>query len=268
MSHGRKAAERLSGKIVFITGASSGIGEATALEYLEATEGNIKLILTARRLARLQKLQEQILTKYPNAKVHIGELDVTQLDQVKPFLEGLPDEFKDIDILINNAGKALGTDQVGDIPLSDVTETIQTNVVGLINVTQAVLPIFKKKNSGDIVNLGSIAGSEAYPNGSIYCASKFAVRAFSDSLRKELINTKIRVILVAPGMVNTEFSLVRFKGDAEKADNVYRGVEPLYADDIADLIVYTTSRKSNVVITDSLVFPTAQASAQHIYRRD
>ncbi|CUS20321.1 LAQU0S01e03994g1_1 [Lachancea quebecensis] len=266
MSQGRRAAERLAGKTVFITGASAGIGQATAQEYLEASEGKIKLILAARRLEKLEEIKAQVSKEFPEAQVHIGQLDVTQTDKIQPFVDNLPEEFKDIDILINNAGKALGSDPVGTIDPSDIQGMIQTNVIGLINVTQAVLPIFKAKNSGDIVNLGSVAGREAYPTGSIYCATKHAVRAFTQSLRKELINTKIRVIEVAPGNVETEFSLVRYKGDTEKAKKVYEGTQPLYADDIADLIVYATSRKPNTVIADVLVFASNQASPYHIYR--
>lgn len=266
MSQGRKAAERLAGKTIFITGASAGIGQATALEYLDASNGNVKLILAARRLNKLEELKEKIGKEYPSAKVFIGKLDVTETKSIRPFLDNLPEEFKDIDILINNAGKALGSDPVGNIAAEDIQGMIDTNVIALINVTQAVLPIFKAKNSGDIVNLGSVAGREAYPTGAIYCATKHAVRAFTQSLRKELINTGIRVIEIAPGNVETEFSLVRYKGDSDRAKNVYAGTTPLYADDIADLIVYSTSRKPNTVIADVLVFATNQASPFHIYR--
>lgn len=268
MSQGRKAAERLANKTILITGASAGIGQATALEYLDASNGKIKLILAARRLDKLEELKEKINNEYPEAKVHISQLDVTETEKIQPFLDNLPEEFKDIDILINNAGKALGSDPVGNIKMEDIKGMIDTNVLALINITQAVLPIFRAKNSGDIVNLGSIAGREAYPTGAIYCASKHAVRAFTQSLRKELVNTNIRVIEIAPGNVETEFSLVRYKGDADRAKQVYKGTTPLYADDIADLIVYTTSRKPNTVIADVLVFASNQASPYHIYRGD
>ncbi|SCW01755.1 LAFE_0E06546g1_1 [Lachancea fermentati] len=266
MSQGRKAAERLAGKTIFITGASAGIGQATALEYCDASNGKIKLILAARRLEKLEELKSKINKEYPEAQVYIGKLDVTETEKIPIFLKSLPEEFKDIDILINNAGKALGSDPVGNINPTDIEGMMNTNVLGLINVTQAVLPIFKAKNSGDIVNLGSVAGREAYPTGAIYCATKHAVRAFTQSLRKELINTNIRVIEIAPGNVETEFSLVRYKGDSERAKKVYEGTTPLYADDIADLIVYATSRKPNTVIADVLVFASNQASPYHIYR--
>lgn len=266
MSQGRKAAERLANKTILITGASAGIGLATALEYLDASNGNIKLILTARRVEKLTELKNKIVKDYPNAKVLASKLDVSATETVEPFIKNLPTDFKDIDILINNAGLALGSDKVGNIDINDIKGMIDTNVVGLINLTQAVLPIFKKKNSGDIVNLGSVAGRDAYPTGSIYCATKFAVRAFTESLRRELIDTKIRVILIAPGIVETEFSMVRYKGDSERAGDVYKGVTPLFADDVADLIVYSTSRKQNTVIADTLIFPTSQGSAFHIHR--
>ncbi|CAI4048732.1 hypothetical protein SKDZ_13G3520 [Saccharomyces kudriavzevii ZP591] len=266
MSQGRKAAERLVGKTVLITGASAGIGKATTLEYLNASNGEMKLILAARRLEKLEELKKAIDEEFPNAKVHAAQLDITEAGKIKPFIANLPEEFKDIDILVNNAGKALGTDRVGEIATQDIQDVFDTNVTALINVTQAVLPIFQAKNSGDIVNLGSVAGREAYPTGSIYCASKFAVGAFTDSLRKELINTKIRVILIAPGLVETEFSLVRYRGNEDQAKNVYKGTTPLMADDVADLIVYATSRKQNTVIADALIFPTNQASPSHIFR--
>ncbi|CCD27291.1 oxidoreductase NDAI_0K01000 [Naumovozyma dairenensis CBS 421] len=267
MSQGRKAAERLSGKTIFITGASAGIGHATAVEYMDASNGEVKLILTARRLQKLQTIKDELLKHYPQGKIFIAMLDVSQLDTIEPFLKSLPDEFKDIDILVNNAGKALGSDLVGNIDVNDIKGMMDTNVLGLINITQVVLKnVFQKKNSGDIVNIGSVAGRDAYPTGSIYCASKFAVRAFTESLRRELINTKIRVILIAPGIVETEFSMVRYKGDTDRAKSVYEGVNPLLPEDVADLIVYTTSRKSNTVIADTLIFPTSQGSAFHVSR--
>jgi 3-hydroxy acid dehydrogenase/malonic semialdehyde reductase len=268
MSFGAAALQRLTGKTIFITGASSGIGKATALEYANASEGSVKLILAARRLERLQQVEKELKTKYPNLSIFIKELDVSVPGSINPFLESLPQEFKDIDILVNNAGKALGNDKVGNIKQEDISETFDTNVIGLISITQAVLKIFQAKNSGDIVQLGSIAGRDPYPGGSIYCASKAALRSFTEALRKELINTKIRVIEVQPGAVETEFSIVRNYGDKAKADAIYKGREPLYADDIAELIVFATSRKQNTVLAEMLVFPSDQASASHVYRRE
>lgn len=268
MSSGKRAYEQLKDKVVLITGASAGIGMATAVEYMDVSKGTCKLVLVARRLDKLQSLKDKILEEYPEAQIHIEELDVTQLDKVKPFLQQLPTQFRDIDILVNNAGKALGSDPVGEIDIEDVQSMIDCNVVALINMTQAVLPLMKVKNSGDIVNIGSVAGLEPYPTGSIYCSTKFAVRAFTDSLRKELINTGIRAILIAPGIVETEFSMVRYRGDTERAASVYDKMIPLEPQDVADLIVYTTSRRSNMVVAEALVFPTGQASPFHIHRTD
>lgn len=267
MSFGTKAAERLANKIVLITGASSGIGAATAKEFALAANGNIKLILTARRQERLAELASELTKKYSPIKIHTAKLDVSDTASITPFITGLPKEFSDIDVLINNAGKALGKDNVGDIALEDIHGMVQTNVLGLIAMTQAVIPIFKKKNAGDIVNIGSIAGREPYPGGSIYCATKSAVRFFSHSLRKELINTSIRVLEVDPGAVETEFSVVRFHGDKAAADKVYEGTTPLTAEDIAEVIVFGCTRRQNTVIAETLVFPSHQAGSAHIYKR-
>lgn len=268
VSFANKAAERLAGKTILITGASAGIGEATAREFADVSFGNVKLILTARRKEKLDDLKRQLTEQYPNIEVYAAELDVSKLDTIPTFISSLPEEFADIDVLINNAGKALGRDPVGEILQEDITDMFQTNVLGLITLTQAVLPIFKKKNAGDIVNLGSIAGRDPYPGGGIYCPTKAAVHSFSDVLRKELINTKIRVILCSPGNVETDFSNVRFKNDKEKAKAVYAGTEPLVAEDIAEILVFAVSRKQNTVIADTLVFSTNQASATHLYREE
>lgn len=266
MSFGSKAAERLANKIVLITGASSGIGAATAKEFASASQGHIKLILTARRESRLTELAAELTKAYAPIKIHTANLDVSDASSLKPFISGLPEEFADIDVLVNNAGKALGRETVGEISPDDLAGMMLTNVLGLVNMTQAVIPIFKKKNSGDIVNIGSIAGREAYPGGSVYCASKAAVKSFSGALRKELISTGIRVMEVDPGAVETEFSVVRFHGDKSAADKVYEGTEPLVAEDIAEVIVFGVSRRSNTVVAETLVFPNHQAGAWHIHR--
>ena len=266
MSLGPKSAERLANKTILITGASAGIGQATALEYCAASNGNVKLILLARRYEKLQEISKELTSQYPNVKVHIEKFDVCDYDKVEPLLENLPEEFKDIDILVNNAGKALGVEKVGEIKQEDVEGMFSTNVLAMINFTQKVLPIFKKKNSGDIVQLGSMAGRYSYVGGSVYCATKHALRSFSDALRMELIDTKIRVIEIAPGNVETEFSMIRYKGNASAADKVYENTVPLYADDIAEMIVYATSRKQNTVVAQALVFPSCQASPFHLSR--
>lgn len=267
MSFGSKAAERLANKIVLITGASSGIGAATAREFASAANGNIRLVLTARREARLTELATELTNTYGDIRVHTAKLDVSDVAAIKPFISGLPSEFADIDVLVNNAGKALGTAKVGEIAAEEISGMIQTNVVGLINLTQAVLPRMKEKNSGSIVNIGSIAGREPYPGGGIYCATKAAVKSFSHVLRKELISTRIRVLEVDPGAVETEFSLVRFSGDQAAADKVYEGSEPLIAEDIAEIIVFGITRRENTVIAETLVFPNHQAGAVHVYKR-
>ena len=267
MLFGRKAAERLANKIVLITGASSGIGEATAQEFARAANGNVRLVLAARREERLKQVRSQLLQEFPSIKIHTLKLDVTKKEQIGPFLLGLPQEFADIDILINNAGKALGRLAVGEISDDDMQGMMDTNVIGLINMTQAVLPLFKQKNAGDIVNLGSVAGKDPYPGGAVYCASKAAVNFFSHSLRKELINTGIRVMEVCPGAVKTEFSLVRFHGDADAAEKTYDGTTPLTAEDIAEIIVFGCSRRANTVVAETLVFPSHQALASHVFRR-
>lgn len=266
MSFGSRAAERLANKIVLITGASSGIGAATAREFASAANGNIKLVLTARRVNRLDELKAELTKSYQSIQIHTAKLDVSDAAAIKPFFTELPKEFADIDVLINNAGKALGRDEVGSITNDDLQGMFQTNVLGLINVTQAVLPKFKAKNLGSIVNIGSIAGREPYPGGSVYCASKAAVKFFSHSLRKELISTRIRVLEVDPGAVETEFSVVRFHGDKAAADKVYEGTEPLTPEDIAEIIVFGVSRRENTVIAETLVFPSHQAGAVHVHR--
>ncbi|KAK6454825.1 uncharacterized protein RJT20DRAFT_135994 [Scheffersomyces xylosifermentans] len=268
MSYGAKGAERLANKTILITGASAGIGLATAKEIADAANGNVKLVLTARRKEKLDQLAEELKKSFPNIKVLAASLDVSKVETIPGFVKDLPKEFADIDVLINNAGLALGRDPIGEILQEDINGMFQTNVLGLINLTQAVLPILKAKNSGDIVNLGSIAGRDPYPGGGIYCATKAAVKSFSHVLRKELINTKIRVLEVDPGNVETDFSITRFKNDVEKAKAVYANTEPLVAEDIAEIIVFGITRKQNTVIAETLVFSTNQASASHLYRNE
>lgn len=266
MSYGKAAAERLQDKTILITGASAGIGAQTALDYAEAANGAIKLILTARRVEKLEAIKAQLDKEYPVVQVHIAKLDVSDLKDIDAFFEALPAEFSQVDVLVNNAGKAQGVDKIGDIKQVDISTMFDTNVIGMIAITQKVLPGMKARDCGDIVQLGSIAGRDPYPGGGIYCATKAALRSFSHSLRKELIATKIRVIEIDPGNVETEFSNVRFFGDAGKAKKVYEGTEPLVAKDISDLIVFATTRRENTVIAETLIFSTNQASASHLHR--
>ncbi|KAK4998031.1 hypothetical protein LTR66_002671 [Elasticomyces elasticus] len=257
--------KRLEGKTVVITGASSGIGRSTAIEFAKTSPKNLKLVLTARRIDTLKQVAEEIKKEVgEGVKVLPVKLDVSDPQEVKDFVGGLPKEFGEIDILVNNAGLVKGVAKAPEIAPEDINVMMSTNVTGLINMTQAVLPIFKKRpdgGAGDIINVGSIAGREAYPGGSIYCATKAAVRSFTDAMRRELIATRIRVIEIDPGQVETEFSVVRFYGDKSKADAVYAGCEPLTPEDIAEVIVFAAGRRENVVVADTLILPNHQAGA-------
>ncbi|KKY14331.1 putative oxidoreductase [Phaeomoniella chlamydospora] len=263
--------KRLEGKTVLITGASSGIGRSTAFEFARTSPNALKLILTARRVETLKQIAAEIKKEVGDGvKVLPVQLDVSKPNEVSSFVPTLPDEFKDIDILVNNAGLVKGVAEAPSIATEDIETMFSTNVTGLINMTQAILPIFKKKGetgAGDIINIGSIAGREPYKGGSIYCATKAAVRSFTDALRRELIATRIRIIEIDPGQVETEFSVVRFYGDKSKADAVYAGVEPLTPDDIAEVIVFAAGRRENVVIADTLIFPNHQVIHQFLTAR-
>ena len=254
--------KRLEGKTIVVTGASSGIGRSTALEFARTSPKNLKLILTARRIDTLKKVAEDIKKEVGDGvKVLPYQLDISKSEEVRRFVPSLPEEFKEIDILVNNAGLVKGVAKAPDIVEEDMNIMWATNVTGLINMTQEIMKIYKKRpegGAGDIINIGSIAGREGYPGGSIYCASKAAVRTFTDALRRELIATRIRVIEIDPGQVETEFSVVRFYGDKAKADAVYAGCEPLTPDDIAEVIVFAAGRRENVVLADALIFPNHQ----------
>lgn len=265
--------KRLEGKTILVTGASSGIGKSTALEFARTAPKNLKLILTARRLEALEQLKSDIAKEVgEGVKVLPVKLDISNPKEVREFVGKLPAEFKEVDVLVNNAGLVKGVAKAPEIAEEDMDVMFATNVTGLINMTQAILPIFLARSgelpgTGDIINVGSIAGREPYPGGSIYCATKAAVRSFTDSLRKELIATRIRVMEIDPGQVETEFSVVRFYGDKSKADKVYEGCEPLTPDDIAEVVVFAAGRRENVVVADTLVFPNHQAAATVMHRK-
>ncbi|KAK3678094.1 hypothetical protein LTR78_002189 [Recurvomyces mirabilis] len=263
--------KRLEGKTIVVTGASSGIGKSTAVEFARTSPKNLKLVLTARRIDTLKQIAEEIKKEVgEGVKVLPVQLDVSKPEQVRSFVRNLPQEFQDIDVLVNNAGLVKGVDKAGDIKEDDMETMFATNVTGLINMSQAVLAVFKKRGEsgqGDIINIGSIAGREGYPGGSIYCATKAAVRTFTDAMRRELIATRIRVIEIDPGQVETEFSVVRFGGDKSKADKVYEGVTPLTPEDIAETVVFAAGRPENVVVADMLVFPNHQAAATVMHRK-
>ncbi|MBX2914637.1 MAG: SDR family NAD(P)-dependent oxidoreductase [Cyclobacteriaceae bacterium] len=250
----------MSKRIALITGATSGIGEATA-RLLAAND--FDLILCGRRKDRLQKLSAELESR---TRIHTLSFDVRDQNETNQQIASLPGEWKNIDVLINNAGNAHGLDPIQQGSVEDWDAMLDINVKGLLYVTQAVLPVMIAHNRGHIINIGSIAGKEVYANGNVYCASKFAVDALTKGMRIDLNTHNIKVTGIHPGMVETEFSLVRFKGDAEKADKVYNGLTPLRAEDIADLILFAVTRPAHVVVADLVVLPTAQASATVVKR--
>lgn len=254
---------RLQGSIALITGASSGIGAATARAL--AAEG-ARLILAARRSDRLAALAAE-LESGPGATVLAMEVDVRDRQQVETQLGNLPAEWRAIDLLVNNAGLSRGLDKLHEGSHEDWEEMLDTNVKGLLYVTRAVVPGMVSRGKGHVINLGSIAGHEVYPNGNVYCASKHAVDALTKGLRIDLNGTGVRVSTVDPGMVETEFSVVRFHGNTERAAGVYRGLTPLSADDVAEAIVWCASRPAHVNVAEIILFPTDQSSATVVHRR-
>ncbi len=249
-------------RIVFITGATSGIGEACARKF--AARGS-RLILLGRRRKRLKQLATQLQDKY-NALIHLVPLDVRDRESVEQTIEALPVEWDAIDILINNAGLARGLAKLHEGRIDDWEEMVDTNVKGLLYVTRAVVPGMVERGHGHIINIGSIAGHEVYPQGNVYCATKHAVDAITKGLRMDLVDTPIRVSTIDPGLVNTEFSVVRFHGDKERARNVYQDMTPLSGDDIAETAVFIASRPAHVSINQVVITPTCQASATIVHR--
>ena len=247
-------------RIALITGATSGIGEATA-RLLAST--NFDLILCGRRKDRLQKLAAELASL---TRIHTLSFDVRDQQQTTSQIASLPDDWKNIEVLINNAGNAHGLDPIQQGSVEDWDAMLDINVKGLLYVTKAVLPVMVANNRGHIINIGSIAGKEVYAKGNVYCASKFAVDALTKGMRIDLNAHGIKVTGIHPGMVETEFSLVRFKGDNERANQVYKGLTPLRGEDIADLILFAVTRPAHVVVADLVVLPTAQASATVVKR--
>ncbi|MBZ0178718.1 MAG: SDR family oxidoreductase [Melioribacteraceae bacterium] len=256
--------EKLHGKIVLITGASSGIGEACA--YAFAEEG-ANVIIAARRLERLNNLEKDLKEKY-NIKVLTYQLDVRNKDKVFEFVDNLPEEWKKIDILINNAGLGRGLEKFYEDNHDSWDEMIDTNVKGLLYVTKAIVPRMVERKSGHIINIGSIAGHEAYSKGAIYCATKHAVSAITKSLRMDVLDKNIRVSSVDPGMVETEFSNVRFYGDTERAKNVYKGITPLTGKDIAEAVIFVATRPAYANINEMIIMPSVQANTFMTYREE
>ncbi|KAH6918600.1 short-chain dehydrogenase [Coprinopsis sp. MPI-PUGE-AT-0042] len=257
-------ASRLLGKTVLITGASAGIGAATAILF---AKGGSNVILLARRADALAKVEAKCKEAHQASGLKEGgqfasiQLDVSDKSQIAHLWEKVPQNLRNVDVLVNNAGFVLGVEHVGSISEDDIQGMFSTNVFGLISLTQLLVKEFKAKNSGHVINLGSIAGLEPYAGGSIYTATKHAVRAFTGSLLRELVNTPIRVTEIQPGMVETEFSIVRYRGDEDAAKKVYQGLQPLVAEDIAEEIVWAASRPPHVNIAETLIFPVNQASA-------
>ena len=252
----------LKNKIILITGTSSGIGVATALQFAKA---GAKVLLCARRLEAVVALAHEIKEKY-GVDAHGFKLDVRDYGAVKEALQSLPDQWKQIDVLVNNAGLAAGLDTLQDGDVQDWEDMIDTNVKGLLYVTREILPMMVKRNSGHIINIGSIAGHQTYPKGAVYCATKYAVNAISNGLRQDLSGTKVRVSTVDPGAVETNFSHVRFKGDEKRASSVYEGMHPLTSEDVADAVFYCASRPAHVNISEIIIMPTDQASATMVHR--
>ncbi|GAX83682.1 hypothetical protein CEUSTIGMA_g11107.t1 [Chlamydomonas eustigma] len=262
MSRHYKSAD-LRGKTVLITGASSGFGEAIAWRCAELGG---KLILLARRKERLEILQSEITAEYPDVEINLVVMDVRNTEEVQSLPSSLPPAFREVDILINNAGLALGTDPVQSNSIEDIKTMLDTNVLAVAVFTKVFTPGMVAKNSGHIVNIGSTAGHESYAGGSMYCASKHALRAFTNAARDDLVGTDIRVTLISPGAAETEFSIVRFKGDVDKAANVYKGFAAMNAADVADQIVFAITRPPHVQINDIIVTSVHQSGARTIAR--
>ena len=254
----------LENKIVFITGATAGIGEACALDF--AREG-ADLILCARRIDSLKKLAESIKKDF-GVKVHYFRLDVRDRDAVRKEIASFPDEWKNIDILVNNAGLAKGFSKLDDGDVDSWEQMIDTNVKGLLYVTREVLPLMAGRKQGHVINIGSVAGHEVYPNGNVYCATKFAVDALSKGIRLDMLDKKIKVSTISPGLVETEFAEVRFSGDKERAKQVYKGFKPLVAADISNLVLFAATRPQHVNINEIVVTPTAQGSSTMVLREE
>ncbi len=251
-------------KTVLITGATSGIGEAAALKFAESSD---RLIITGRRNERLEEMADHLRSTYGTEVLTLC-FDVRDREEVIKHLGGLPDGWRQIDILINNAGLAVGLSHIDEGDTDDWDRMIDTNVKGLLYVTRVIAPMMVSRGSGHIFNIASIAGKEVYENGSVYCASKHAVDALSKAMRIDLLKHGIKVTNIAPGMVETEFSLVRFKGDETKASSVYNGLEPLRGEDIADVIHYCSSLPDHVCINDLVITPKAQANATNTFRKN
>ncbi len=253
---------RIVGKCVLVTGASSGIGEACARLFAER---GADLVLCARREDRVRSLAKE-LHKAHGVRVEARPLDVTDRDAVEAFVSEIEEEGLFPDIVVNNAGKALGFDKLHEGDVEDWEGMIDTNVKGLLYVSRAVLPGMVRRNQGHVINIGSIAGHWVYPGGNVYNATKFAVRALTEGMNLDLVGTKVRVSSVDPGLVETEFSVVRFHGDEGRADSVYEGLTPLTGDDVADAVCYIANAPPHVDVLDLVLLPTDQRGATVVHR--
>ncbi len=251
----------MSQRIALITGATSGIGLSTAKIL---AQHNYKLILTGRRLERLNQIQSDLSEI---TEVITLQFDVCNKNEVATAINSLPQNWKNIDILINNAGLSVGLDLIQDGNIEDWDQMINTNVKGLLYCTHKILPLLRTSKNAHIINVGSIAGREVYPKGNVYCASKHAVEALTKGMRIDLLEDGIKVSSVSPGLVETEFSLVRYKGDMDKANSAYIGIEPLTPDDIAESIWFILNQPERITIADITIFPKSQASSMHVHRK-
>jgi 3-hydroxy acid dehydrogenase / malonic semialdehyde reductase len=249
-------------RIILVTGATAGFGEAIAQKFASA---GWDVIITGRRKERLDKLENHLLG-FGNRVLSLN-FDVRSLPEVEATLGNLPEDWKDIDVLVNNAGLASGLSHIDEGVIEDWEKMIDTNLKGLLYVTRVVAPLMVKRKSGHIINMGSIAGIEAYENGNVYCATKAAVGSLSRTMRIDLLKHNIKVTNIAPGMADTEFSVVRFRGDKEKAGEVYRGIEALTGEDIADVVFYCANLPAHVCINELVITPTQQAGANHNFRK-
>jgi NADP-dependent 3-hydroxy acid dehydrogenase YdfG len=253
----------MTNQTVLITGASSGIGASCACFLAQA---GARLILTARRKDKLQALAEHLQQQF-SADIYLLPLDVQQSEAVHQAIAALPADWQAIDVLINNAGLSRGLDKQYESSLHDWEEMIDTNIKGLLYVTRAVVPGMVARGRGHVVNIGSIAGRQTYPGGSVYCATKAAVKSLSEGLKLDLLGTPVRVTNIEPGLVETEFSDVRFRGNLERAKQVYQGMTPLTPDDVADAILFAITRPAHVNISEIFLVPTDQSSMFHVHRR-
>ncbi|HEY4613439.1 MAG TPA: SDR family oxidoreductase, partial [Bacteroidota bacterium] len=249
--------------IVLISGASAGIGRACAVTFAQA---GAKLVLFARRKDRLQELSADLKQKHGTAS-YIVELDVRDRKAVQQVFNKLPDEWQKVDVLVNNAGLSRGLDKLHEGSIDDWEEMVDTNIKGLLYVTRAVLPGMVARNRGTVINIGSIAGHEVYPRGNVYAATKHAVDALTKGLRMDLVETDVRVCTVDPGLVETEFSMVRFRGDKERAKKTYQGLQPLSPQDIADAVFFAATRPPHVQISEMIILPVHQASTTLVHRK-